>query len=181
MHAWKTLSRKTILDHSKYLSVENHAVELPGGQVIPDWAWIITPDFVNVMAETSDGKFIFFRQTKYALEGDVLAPVGGFVDPGEKPFQAAKRELLEEVGHEAAEWIHLGSYRIDPNRGVAMGHLYLARGARHVAKPTGGDLEEQHMLELSRRDVESALANGEFKVIAWVTLVALALARLAKA
>ena len=57
---WKTLSRQTILDHSKYLRVENHAVELSDGRVISDWPWIITPDYVNVVVVSESGKYLFF-------------------------------------------------------------------------------------------------------------------------
>ncbi len=60
MQSWNTLSRRTILDHSKYLVVEDHAVELPDGRVIQEWPWIITPDYVNVAAVTRDGRFLCF-------------------------------------------------------------------------------------------------------------------------
>ena len=74
MQPWKTLSRRTILNHSKYLAVEEHAVELPDGRVIPDWPWIITPDYVNVAAMDSDGRFLVFRQNKYGIDGTSFAP-----------------------------------------------------------------------------------------------------------
>ncbi|MDD4872123.1 MAG: NUDIX hydrolase [Kiritimatiellae bacterium] len=174
-HLWKTLSSKMILDHSKYLMVENRTIQLPDGRVIENWPWVVTPDFVNVVAVAVDGRFLCFRQTKYALSGLSLALVGGFIDKGESPIQAVKRELLEETGYEAPEWVDLGSFRVDPNRGMAIGNLFLARGAVQVAKPTSDDLEEQELLMLSRNDIETALDRGEFKVLAWATAVALAL------
>jgi hypothetical protein len=89
LRPWKTLSRQTILDHSKYLSVEEHVVELPDGRVIEHWPWIITPDFVNVVAITTGGEFLCFRQTKYGVEGTSLSVVGGYIDPGEDPLTPA--------------------------------------------------------------------------------------------
>lgn len=178
LRPWRTLSRKTILNRGKYLVVEDHALELPGGRRIDRWPWIITPDFVNVVALTKDGRFLCFRQTKYALAGPSLSIVGGFIEKGERPLRAARRELLEETGHSASNWVGLGSYRVDPNRGVAMGHLFLALGARRVAEPTSDDLEEQHLLRLTRRQFEDALAGGRFKVLAWATAAALALGSL---
>lgn len=175
MHPWQTRSRRTIFNHSKYLTVESHTVELPDGRVIEDWPWLVTPDFVNVVAVTEDGRFLVFRQTKYAVEGTTLAPVGGYLEPGEDPLAAAKRELLEETGYEASEWIDLGRYVVDGNRGAGTGYLYLAREARKVADISADDLEEQELLVLTRAEIEAALMAGEFKVMSWVAAVALAL------
>jgi ADP-ribose pyrophosphatase len=178
MQPWKTLERKTVLDHSQYLQVENHTVQLPDGRVIPDWPWIITPDYVNVVAVTAQARFLCFRQTKYGVEGTSLAPVGGYLEPGEDPLATAKRELLEETGYEAPEWVDLGHYVVDGNRGAGSGHLYLARGARRVTAPDADDLEEQELLLLTRAEMAAALAAGEFKVLAWAAVVALALCHL---
>lgn len=135
METWKTLSKSVILNHSKFLVVENHTVELPDGRVIPDWPWLVTPDFVNVVAVTEDNTFVCFRQTKYAVPDTTLAIVGGYLEPGEDPLAAAQRELLEETGYESANWIELGRYRVDANRGAGTAHLFLARDARRVAAP----------------------------------------------
>lgn len=180
MQNWKTLDRTPILIHSKWLAVEDHTVELPDGRIIPNWPWIITPDYINVVAVTGDNEFLCFRQIKYGVKGTSLAPVGGYIEPNEEPLMAAKRELLEETGFKAEEWIGLGNYRVDANRGAGIGHLYLTRGAHRVIEPNADDLEEQELLRLSRAEVEDALRNGEFKVLAWAANIALALLRLKK-
>jgi ADP-ribose diphosphatase len=180
MQTWKTLSRRTLLQCGKYLTVESHTVQLPNGRIIEDWPYVITPDYINVVPVTAEGQFLCFRQTKYAVEGTSLAPVGGYIEPGEDPLPAAQRELLEEMGCDAAEWIDLGSYRVGANRGIATGYLFLALGARHVAEPKSDDLEEQELLRLSQSEVEEALSQGEFKVLGWAANVALALHYLRK-
>jgi ADP-ribose diphosphatase len=175
MRPWRTRSRRTILDQSPWISVESHEVELPDGSVIEDWPWLVGRVFVNVVAVTEDGRFVVFRQTKYAVDGLTLAPVGGYLEDGEEPLPGARRELLEETGYEATAWTPLGRYVVDGNRGAGVGHLYLAQGARHVAEPEADDLEEHVLLLLSRDEVEAALLAGEFKVMSWATVVALAL------
>jgi ADP-ribose pyrophosphatase len=178
MESWKTLSRRVLLDHSKFLVVEEHTVELPDGRIIHDWPWVITPDFVNVVAVTRDGLLLCFRQTKYGIEGTSLAPVGGYLEPGEAPLAAAQRELLEETGYEAAEWTDLGRYRVDANRGAGMAYFFLARQAHRVGEPDADDLEEQEMLLLTRDQMQAALDAGDFKLLPWATIVALALRRM---
>jgi len=175
LRVWETLSRKTILNHSKFLTVESHVVKLPDGQVIPDWAWLIIPSAAIVLAVTENNKFLCFRQTKYAVEGTSLAPVGGMLEPNEKPIDAAKRELLEEMGYQSSDWVSLGSHILDPNRGIATMHLFLALNAKRVAEPNSDDLEDQELLFLSRDEIENALKAGEFKILAWSAVVAMSL------
>ena len=175
MQRWKTLSRQLLLDHSKYLTVENHTVELPDGQVISDWPWLVTPDYIIVIAITEANEFLCFRQIKYAIGDVTLALVGGYIEPGEAPLIAAQRELLEETGYEAPDWTNLGHYIVDANRGAGVANLYLAREAHRVAEANADDLEEQQLLHLSRAEIEAALIANEFKALPWATAVALAL------
>jgi len=175
MDSWKTLSHETVLDRGKFLRVEDHTVELPDGRVIEQWPWVISPDFINVVAVTEAGEFLCFQQVKYAIEGEALAPIGGYLEPGEEPLAAAQRELLEETGYEATEWMALGQYRVDANRGAGTAHFFLALHAHHVTERNADDLEEQHLLLLTRAEMEAALDTNQFKALPWAAIVALAL------
>ena len=175
MEFWQTLSRKTILHHNKFLTVENHVVKLPDGTIIPDWAWVTIPDASIVLPQVEDGRFLCFRQTKYAIPEITLALPGGMLDDNEAPLDAAKRELQEETGYESANWISLGSHLVDPNRGIATMHLFLALDAKRVAEPHADDLEEQEPIMLDRRELQAALHDGRFHVLAWAATIALAL------
>jgi ADP-ribose pyrophosphatase len=177
-NAWKVREKKTIHNQPPWLVVEHHTVELPDGRVIPEWPWLTTPDYVNVICETTEGIYLMFRQAKYGLPDDSLAPVGGYLQPGEAPLAAAQRELLEETGYQAQQWIDLGHYLVDPNRGIATGHLYLARQSSQVAEPVTDDLEDQRMIRMSRMELETALDAGEIKVLAWAAAAAFALRKL---
>ena len=178
MQPWKTLSRHVILDHNEFLTLESHTVELPNGRIISEWPWVVAPDYVNVVPVTEDGQFLCFQQTKYGVRGLSLAPVGGYIDPGERPLAAAQRELLEETGYQAPEWVYLGNYPVDGNRGVGTAHFFLARDACRVSEPNADDLEEQELFIISRAAMELAVSSNEFKLLPWVAIVALALLHL---
>jgi ADP-ribose pyrophosphatase len=175
MQTWKTNSRRVVYSQKPWLEVELHEVALPDGRVIPDWTWVITPDFVNVVAITKDDLFICFRQVKYAITGTTLATVGGYCEPDEDHRLAAERELMEETGYTAQAFTHLGSFPVDGNRGAGVAHLWLATGVHKVAEINADDLEEQELLLLTREEVQRALLAGEFKGLSWAAAVAIAL------
>ncbi len=43
--------------------------KIPSDPPLSDWPWMITPDYVNVVAVTEDERFLCFRQGKYGVEG----------------------------------------------------------------------------------------------------------------
>jgi 8-oxo-dGTP pyrophosphatase MutT (NUDIX family) len=180
MQTWQTLARRRVLQagDGRFLRVEYHTVQLPDGRVIEDWPWLDTPSFVNVLAETEDGRFLCFRQSKYAVEGISLALPGGYLEADEEPLAAIQRELREETGYAADDWTFLGRFAVDGNRGNGHAHLFLALGARYTQPIDADDLEEQELLLLTRGELETALLAGEFRVLPWAANVALALARL---
>jgi len=180
MQTWKTLTKRIICQPNRFLTVEIHELELPDGRRIPDWPWLITPDYANVLTRTADGRFLCLRQFKYAVNGVSLAPVGGFLEPGEDPLHAAQRELLEETGYAANEWHALGRCVVDANRGAGTAHFFLALNAEPKCSRHADDLEQQELLLLSHHEIEQALDRGEFKVLAWAAVVALGLRYLEK-
>ncbi len=179
MKTWKTLRRETLLDLGWRLRVEKHAVELHDGRVIDDWSWVVTPPYANVIAVTPDGKFVAFRQTKYST-GETLAPVGGHIEPGETPLKAAQRELREETGYAAPDenWMFMGTYPVDSNRGSGSASLFLVTGATYAGEAHSDDLEEQELILMTRDEVNAAVRDGAFKCLPWAAAFALALLRL---
>lgn len=65
---------------------------------------------------TKEGKFLLFQQRKYAIPGETLSPVGGFIDPGESPFDAARREVIEELGVSSLYTAQLLQKKKDSNK-----------------------------------------------------------------
>ena len=174
----KTLRRtpRLTVGDGRFLKVEEHVVQFSDGRIVDGWGWLETPSFVNVVAVTTAGHVICFRQPKYAVDGLTLAVPGGYLEPGEEPLCAVQRELLEETGYVAAHWFPLGRFVVDGNRGNGFAHFFLAIGATWQQPIHADDLEEQQMLLLTRAEVAQALAAGEFQVLPWTACVALALA-----
>jgi len=96
----RTVSVKT-LGETPFARCDVHSVKSAGGgsEVIRDWIFMEERDAINVAVHAAaDGKFLLFEQEKYAIHGKTLSPVGGMIEDRESPFEAARREVFEELG-----------------------------------------------------------------------------------
>ena len=101
---------------------------------------------------------LLVRQYRYAADGWLLEVPGGKLDGAEDPELCARRELEEEIGHEAGELIPLGSILTTPGFTDERIWLYLGRGL----KPTRGgpSLEADEVLEVERIPLSEAVARA---------------------
>jgi ADP-ribose pyrophosphatase len=174
---WRILSRRVLLERPPYFTVGAQDVALPNGEVIRDFNWITMRSFAIVVPLLDGGRTILARSFKLGVGAISLSLPAGYLEQGEEPLAGAKRELLEETGHEAAEWLPLGRYVVDGNYGSGFMHAYIAKDARKVREPDSGDHEEQELVVLPFADAIAKLRAGEVAQLA--TAAALGLAAIA--
>lgn len=61
---------------------------------------------------------------------------GGKVEPGEKPLDAAKREVFEETGATIRELFYIGQYKVCQQGGEIIKNIYFAKIAEICDVPT---------------------------------------------
>ncbi len=176
MKPWQVLSHDELLDCSPWLRVSAEHVRLPNGHEIDAFYRIEMPEWAQVFALGDDGRVIMIEHYKHGAGLVSLELPAGYLDAGEAPEVAARRELLEETGVEAAAWRYLGRYFLDGNRGCGASHIFVARHARQVAAPQreASEIMAQRWLPLD--DLRAAWLGGRIRNIATVGAVGLALA-----
>jgi ADP-ribose pyrophosphatase len=95
-------------------------------------------------------------------------------------FSIQPRELREEIGCEALEWIPFGSYPVNGNHGGGKGHLFITLDIHKVGEPIKDDLEETELVEFTIEEVKQKLFQGAVKVQDWVAIIAMGLLYLKK-
>lgn len=86
------------------------------------------PGASAIVAIDADNRIIMEKQFRYALNDYLLEIPAGKLDKGEDPLVCAKRELEEETGIIASEWISLGTIATSPGFCNEVIHLYVAKG-----------------------------------------------------
>ena len=86
------------------------------------------PGASAVVAIDEDNRIIMEKQFRYALNDYLLEIPAGKLDKGEDPLVCAKRELEEETGIIASEWISLGTIATSPGFCNEVIHLFVAKG-----------------------------------------------------
>jgi len=89
------------------------------------------PDTVVVFPVLDDGKIILTEQEQPGKE-PFIGATGGRVDEGEDILEAAKRELLEESGYEASEFI-LWDAQHPTSKIDWVVYTFIAKGLKKVA------------------------------------------------
>ena len=119
------------------------------------------PGGVCVAPLTEHNELLFVRQYRYPYEEVVLElPAGKRDKKDEEPLECGKRELKEETGAVAAEYISLGKVYPSPGFCDEVIYLYLAKGLDFgEAQPDEDEFVEVERIPLDRA-VEMVM-NGE--------------------
>ncbi len=94
---WKFISSAPVFT-SEWLSIQKRSYQLPSGEIGEDYYHLNRPDYVLVVAENDQGRILLERQYRRGVNDFIYELPAGWIDEGEKPIDAAKRELQEETG-----------------------------------------------------------------------------------
>jgi 8-oxo-dGTP pyrophosphatase MutT (NUDIX family) len=144
---------------SGFLSIRRDRCRLPDGRLSPDMYFMELRDFAMTVAVTPDGAVLFSREYKHGT-GDVAYTLpAGFIEAGEVPAAAARRELREETGHDGEAFEPLGAYFVFPSLSRVRGYFFLARGVERVTSPEPDEFEEIEVVPVAfdelRRDLQA--------------------------
>ena len=129
---WKTLSTRLVYQNP-WTKVREDIAEMPNGKTTI-YGVIMCSDAVGVLPFVDDDHIALVRQYRYVFEENQRweMPTGG-VNEGEDILAAARRELIEEVGYDAAELQHLCTYYTSKSIMQETAHLYLGRKLTQTA------------------------------------------------
>jgi 8-oxo-dGTP pyrophosphatase MutT (NUDIX family) len=143
-----------------WLKVRKDVVLLPNGVEIPDFYITETPNWVNIIAITTEGKFIMEEQYRHGIQKVCFELCAGMVDEGESPIDAAKRELLEETGFSCGNWMDFGMSVPNASGSTTKCYHFLATDVLFRNKPKPEATEDIKIHLLTEQEVIKLMHDG---------------------
>lgn len=152
MNLKETQLESALAYQGDFIQVYKDSVRLPDS-AISSREYIKHPGAVAILAILDNGNLVMERQYRYAPQQEFIELPAGKIDHGEDALLTAQRELLEETGYVAREWIHLTTAW--PCIGYADERMeyYLARGLTFQ----GRKLDEGEFLEVFELSLAEAI------------------------
>lgn len=141
---FELLDGTTVYD-GPLVSVRVERFRYPDGEEV-ERTVVKHPGAVAIVAHDED-HLILVRQPREAIgDPDSLELPAGKLDAGESPLDTGRRELAEEVGLAAADWVLLTTYWSSAGVMDERVHVYLASGLSMAA----AQAEENERIEVVR-------------------------------
>jgi ADP-ribose pyrophosphatase len=149
--------------HGVIIRVRLDHVELTDGTITRREV-VEHPGGVCILPVDREGNAYLVRQYRYPAQKEILEAPAGKLEKGEEPFACAVRELSEETGFTAKQYLDCGTYYTSPGYSDETLHLYLAReleyGEMHPDRGEFLRLEKFPLQELAamvrRGEIEDA-------------------------
>lgn len=160
---WKVL-RSEYLFRRPWLTVRRERIGLPGGGEIPEYYVLEYPDWVNTIARTCTGEFVFVRQYRRGLDRTCFELCTGVRDPQDAtPEAAARRELLEETGFGGGQWSELMVVSANPSTQTNLTHCFVATDVERISEQHLESTEDLTVHLLTPEQVRDLLLGDRIK------------------
>jgi len=115
-----------------------------------------------MMAVDKKNRILLVRQYRLPANAYLWELPAGKLDPGEKPLQAAKRELAEETGYKASTWTKLASFWVSPGYVEEKMTIFLATDLTE-GKATPMDDERIEVQWFKPKEVKAMIDDGKLQ------------------
>lgn len=157
MQPWKRIN-PTIVTKIDFHNVIVKTFELPNGEIATRATFLGEGRrAAGVVAVTKDNKVVVAKQFRPGPEKIMSEIPGGWVDEGEEPEAAARRELLEETGYSAEKMTPLGVFGRDSAINGSW-YYYLATGCERVSEQ---ELDDDEFVDIELVSIDEFLANAK--------------------
>jgi ADP-ribose pyrophosphatase YjhB (NUDIX family) len=159
LQPWERISTETLFTH-RFFTILEDVVRFPNGRPGKWWRFNDGPDFVTIICLNERRQVLVSYQYNNAPQCVVAEFAGGGVEPGESYPEAARRELMEEVGYDAHDSREIGAFLFQNRHSSRKCRVFLATQLEErSATPDEAEFIETEWLDIATLD--HRIASGE--------------------
>ena len=155
---WKLISKNKVFDNP-FRPIEEWKMKSPsGGEEV---YYIDTGyDVVEIFVLTKDNEVLMLEEYFMSKQDKVYTLPAGLVEKGDSAQETAMRELMEETGYKAKEWVSLGN-TVRGKYTTGHVHYFLALDAVKVAEQSLDSNEDIKVMPIGIEDFKEILRKGD--------------------
>ena len=157
----RRISRKTVHEGST-ITVFEDQLEVDGGGVVIR-STVQHPGAVVMVPVDDHGNILLVRQPRPSAGVTLLELPAGTREPNEEPVATARRELQEEISHDAAALEPLGGFYSAPGFCDEYLHLFVATGLSPVQGIAADPDEDITVVPTPAADIPDLIRSGEIR------------------
>lgn len=129
---------------------------------VHEWEWVKKKDFVIAFAITKDGKILLIKNYRVPVEQYVIEITAGCIETADVTHEdTARRELLEETGYAAEQFIALPRFPTNQGSMLQYAYPFIATGATRVSHASGDATEDIFVLEVAPEELIGMYMQGD--------------------
>lgn len=155
------LNKQTTLHEGRIFKLMRENVTLENG-VVTELDVIRHPGAAAIVPFSRQNTLLLIKQYRHAAGGFIWEIPAGTLDPGESTLTCAKRELIEETGFSAENWVELGEITPLPAYSDERIHIFYATSLT----PAKQHLDHDEILDVHEvlfEDALSMIQNNEIQ------------------
>jgi len=156
----KIVSSKEVYKCSIFRVTEEEATDPGGFHIERSIVW--HGGSAVMMAVDEKNRVLLVRQFRLPAGKELWELPAGRLDEGEKPLQAARRELKEETGYKARKWKKLAGYWPSPGFVAEKMTIFLATGLT-AGEPHPMEDERIKCRWFKRKELDKMIRDGEIE------------------
>lgn len=163
IHRWNTLETSEPIA-ARIFSLGFARRQHPENGLEGTFTCISSPDWVNIIPITPDGKIVCVRQYRHGNDSVTLEIPGGLIETGEKPLHAAMRECIEETGYRGeGEAVYLGTNEPNPAFMNNVCHTFLWKNCKLTEVQNFDEHEEIEIELYTPEEIRAFLLDGTIR------------------
>jgi ADP-ribose pyrophosphatase len=158
------------LYRGKRLMIEKKTIRLAGGKEV-ERVLVHPGDAVAVLPVRADSCCYLISQYRFAIDDYIYEAPAGTLNPGERPLEAARRELIEETGLQAETFVERGFIYTTPGFTDERIFLFEAFGLSPSCEYVRDEDEVIEVIKVPLADLPEMVSDGRISDAKTIALI----------